>query len=221
MKSFIFPSLAFFISLLFLHSCGFVEETTSTPADSPEGRQKAYILQLDDTDAGMAKKVWAQYIRSHKSRIQRIKRSDVEMARSVDIAGLSGDIDVKSNFVDYSGTTEMQLWFVKNNKYLTPDQDRSSFDAIDRFIDNYFAELEKAQIEEAVKGEKDKLKKLEKELDNLRKNNDKLHRDISKYEDRIKEARIQIEDNLREQDVKNQEIQQQKQIVDRTKSKNL
>src|SRR5699024_2931699 len=143
MKSFTFPSLAFFISALLLTACGFVEETTSTPADSPEGRQKAYIVQLEDTEAGMAKKVWAQYIRNHKSRVQRIKRSEVEMAKSVDISGLSGDIDVKSNFRDYSGATEMQLWFVKNNEYLTPDQDRASFDAIDRFIDVYFTELEK------------------------------------------------------------------------------
>lgn len=221
MKSFFTPIITTFFAILLLNSCGFVEETTSTPADSPEGRQKAYIVQLDNTDPGMAKKVWSQYIRSHKSRVQRIKRSEVEMAQSVDISGLSGDIDVKSNFRDYGGATEMQLWFVKDSEYLTPDQDQSSFDVIDRFIDGYFADLEKAQIEEAVKGEEDKLKKLERDLSNLRKSNDKLHKDISKYEDRIKEARIKIEDNLREQDLKNQEIQEQREIVNKTKSQEL
>ncbi len=202
-----------------LMSCGFAEEMTDRAADSPEGMQQAYVIDLEDTEAAVASKTWEEFMKRYNSRVMRIKGSQVRMSKEVSIAGIPGSIDIKSLFDQSGNNTEMRLWFVQNAKYLTPQSDPRSYDAIDDFIDQYFNELESAQIQIEVDNEQDKLEALEKQLTKLRRDNERLHSDITKAEQTIKDSRIKIEENLQSQDKISDQIQEQKEVVRQTQDK--
>lgn len=207
------------IAAFLLVSCGFAEEMTDRAADSPEGMEKAYVIELDDTEAAVASKTWENFMDQYNSKVTRIKGSQVRMAQNVLISGLPGNVDIKSLFDQTGNNTEMRLWFVKDAEYLTPQTDPQSYDVIDGFIDEYFTRLEAAQIQLEVESEEDKLKNLERDLNRLRKDNEKLHSDITKAEQTIKESRIKIEENLQEQDQLSNKIQEQKEVIRRTQGK--
>ena len=219
--SFKFSHLFLYIPLvaLLMVSCGFAEEMTDRAADSPEGMEKAYVIELDDTEAAVASKTWENFMDQYNSKVMRIKGSQVKMSQNVLISGLSGSVDIKSLFDQTGDDTEMRLWFVKDAEYLTPQTDPQSYDVIDGFIDEYFTRLEAAQIQLEIESEEDKLKELERNLEKLRKDNEKLHSDITKAEQTIKESRIKIEENLQEQDQLADKIQEQKEVVRRTQDK--
>lgn len=200
-------------------SCGFAEEMTDRAADSPEGREMSYVISLDNTNDNVARDTWKNYMSKHKSKVVRIKGSKVNMSKNVAIDGLGGDIDVKSLFEKRGDDTEMRLWFVKDKKYITQQSDPTAYNNIDRFIDQFFTELDAAHVKLEVKNEEKKLDNLEKDLKRLRKDNGKLHDDITKAEQTIKEIRIKIEENLREQDQIADKIQGQRNVIQQTQKK--
>ncbi len=202
-----------------LVSCGFAEEMTDRAADSPEGMEMAYVIDLEGTDASVARKTWEDLMKQNRSKVVRIKGSPVRMSQNISITGIPGSIDIKSLFTPRGESTEMRLWIVQDAKYLTPRTDPQSYDAIDNFIDEYFLRLETAQIQIEVENEEQKLKNLERDLARLRKENEKLHSDITKAEQTIKESRIKIEENLKAQDDMSGKIQEQKEVIRRTQDK--
>lgn len=202
-----------------MFSCGFAEEMTDRAADSPEGREMSYVISLDNTNDNVARDTWKNYMSKHKSKVVRIKGSKVNMSKNVAIDGLGSDIDVKSLFEKRGDDTEMRLWFVKDKKYITQQSDPTAYGNIDRFIDQFFTELDAAHVKLEVKNEEKKLDDLEKDLKRLRKDNGKLHDDITKAEQTIKEIRIKIEENLREQDQLADKIQGQRNVIQQTQKK--
>ncbi len=171
-------------------SCGFAEEMTDRAADSPEGREMSYVISLDNTNDNVARDTWKNYMSKHKSKVVRIKGSKVNMSKNVAIDGLGGDIDVKSLFEKRGDDTEMRLWFVKDKKYITQQSDPTAYNNIDRFIDQFFTELDAAHVKLEVKNE-----------------------------ETIKEIRIKIEENLREQDQIADKIQGQRNVIQQTQKK--
>lgn len=204
------------ITALIAASCGFAEEMTDRAADSPEGMQSAYVIDLDETDVNVATNTWEEFMDQHNSNVMRIKGSQVRMAQDVAISGLTGSVDIKSLFQQSGSNAEMRLWFVQDAEYLTPQSNPQSYDVIDRFIDNYFTELESAQIQIEVENEQEQLEDLENDLAKLRRDNERLHSDITKAEQTIKESRIKIEENLKAQDQMSTKIQEQKEVIKQT-----
>lgn len=219
MKNFTFN--LFYIALIAfsLSSCGFAEEMTDRAADSPEGMERAYVISLDNTDEDVARDSWEEFMEQYNSNVMRIKGSKVHKADNVAIAGLGGSVAIKSLFEQSGDNTEMRLWFVKNQEYLTPQSSPESYDIIDRFIDDYFNQLETAQIQLEVEREEEKLEDLEKELKKLRRVNEKLHDDITEAEQTIKESRIKIEENLKAQDQMAEKMEEQRDVIQETKRK--
>lgn len=207
-----------FLAGSLLTACGFAEEMTDRAADSPEGMEKSYTINLDNTSEDVANEVWDNLMKEHKSRVMRIKGSKVRLAKNVAISGLPSDLTVKSLFEQSGNHTEMRLWFVDGTKYMTPQSDPRAYDIIDRFIDKYFASLETKQIQIEVEKEENKLADLEKELKKLRKDNESLHNDITKAEQTIKETRIKIEENLQAQDQMADKIQEQRNVIQQTQN---
>src|SRR5665811_987204 len=207
------------LSAFLMSSCGFAEEMTDRAADSPEGMDMAYVISLDNTDEDVARDAWEDFMDERNSKVMRIKGSRVHMAKNVAITGLTGDIAIKSLFEKSGDNTEMRLWFVKDQEYITPRSDPAAYDNIDRFIDQYFTKLESAQIQIEVENEQEKLEDLEKELKKLRKDNEKLHDDITDAEQTIKESRIKIEENLQAQDQMADKIQEQRNVINQTQRK--
>lgn len=208
-----------FLAGTLLAACGFAEELTDRAADSPEGMEQSYVINLDNTSVDVANEVWNNLIKEHKSKVMRIKGSKVSLAKDVSITGLPSNLTVKSLFEQRGDHSEMRLWFVKGNDYMTPQSDPAAYDAVDRFVDEYFASLEAAQIQNEVEVEEKKLADLEKELKKVRKDNEKLHDNITKAEQTIKETRIKIEENLRTQDQMADKIQEQRNVIQQTQNK--
>lgn len=219
MNHFILSYLYILTISILLTSCGVTEEMTDRAADSAEGMEKAYVISLDNTNESVARDVWKTFMNQNNSKVARIKGSKVNISQNVSIAGISGAVDIKSLFTKSGDHAEMKLWFVKDNKYMTPQSDPQVYDIIDRFIDEYFTELEAAQVQIEVDNEEDILADMEKDLKKLRKDNEKLHDDITKAEQTIKESRIKIEQNLQEQDQMAEKMEDQRKVIQQTKRK--
>lgn len=218
MKTSIFRISLSFIALFFIQT-SFAQDISERSAESDEGSHNAYIIVIDDLNEKVATDVWEDFIKDHKSKIKRIRKSKVKLAEDVEIPGLSGKVHVKSEIEGLGKSTELKIWFIQNGIYLSSSDQPESYDHIDRFIDNYFVALDVAEVKEEIDNEEDKLKNLEKDLDKLKKDNDKLHKEILKAEETIRLAKEDIETNLLDQKTMEDKIDDQKNVVKQTKDK--
>ncbi|GAA5221797.1 hypothetical protein [Membranihabitans marinus] len=218
MKTSIFRISLCLIAFLFVQN-SFAQDISERSAESDEGPHNAYIIVIDDLNEKVATDVWEDFIKDHKSKIKRIRKSKVKIAEEVEIPGLSGKVHVKSEIEGLGKSTELKLWFIQNGTYLSSTDQPESYDHIDRFIDNYFLALDVAEVKVEIENEENILKNLEKDLDKLKKDNDKLHKEILKAEETIRLAKEDIETNLADQKTMENKIEDQKKMVNQTKDK--
>lgn len=195
------------------------QEITERSAESDEGLNNAFVIVIDNFNDKVAEDVWEEFIKDHKSKVKRIRKSKVKIAEGVLIPGFAGTVDIKSNFEGLGKSTELVLWFVQNGTYLSSSENPENYDNIDAFIDNYFVALDIREINDEIENEEDVLNNLEKDLDRLKKDNEKLHKDIAKAEDVIRQSKEDIEINLADQQAMEVKIEEQKKKLNSTKDK--
>jgi hypothetical protein len=95
------------------------------------------------------------------------------------------------------------------------------FSNVKSFVQNFGTETYRGKVAEQVKSQEKILDNLLNELDKLKKQNEKMHADIKDNEASIINAEVDIKANTRQQELKDEEILQQKNVVNATSDKDL
>ncbi len=171
------------------------------------GTENAYTIQIGGADEKIAEKTLKQFLEPY-GKIKEQKKFKEFQLLTTPIAPVSGssNLDLFVKIQQNGSIVTVTFWARTQTDFINTQRQPEISKKFHNFIQNYQLALEKNIAENAWKLESDLLQKMEKELKKLQESNKNYHHDIQKAKERIAEAEKNIEQNLKQQEVKTQEI---------------
>ena len=144
----------------------------------------------------------------------------IDNAETKEING-NGTVDVYGKAVGKreDGEIKFLVAFDLGVTFLNSTEHKEQYKAAENLVREFAVKATKKSMENVLKDEQKKYKKLEKAQEELVKNNKKLHDDIEQYKAKIKKAEDDIVLNNADQEKKKTEIQAQKKVVEAAEAK--
>jgi len=189
-----------------------------------QGNENAFILSTEGLETKELEDVLKDFLKDYKGRKnpKYDRRSAEYFVDDAEIEGASGNtIDLYAR-INQTGnmSQEVAVWFDLGGAYLSSSAHR---DAADYLRTEWFPELDNRiytrMVEIELDAEEDKLKEFNKEHDSLMKDQKKLEGDIVDYQEKIKQAEKDLEQNAQKQDEILKVIAEQQAAVEAVKKK--
>ena len=103
--------------------------------------------------------------------------------------------------------------------FISEKSDDNKFSKLESFVKDFGVGAYREKVSGQIKAQEKILSGLEGDLNRLKKQNEKMHTDISDNETAIVNSEVDIKANARQQELKNEEIIQQKSVVSSTTDK--
>ncbi len=180
-----------------------------------QGEHNAYIITMEGADRKMVEKTWKDYMKEY-GKVKHDKKSKEYYSVKTDIpfVSRSENLQVFLKYEERRGQTTGYIFFYDGSGFVNPDDYPDESLQAEKFVEEYYYEVEKYVINKFLEDEEDKLKDLEKDLTKLEGKHRDYENDIEKYEKKIVEAEENIEKNLKEQDDMRYAVEKQRQQVE-------
>lgn len=184
------------------------------------GVQNALVVELNGADDKRSEKIWKSFTKEY-GKLQRDKKMDEFFLLDIIIPAIDPEyaVTVFTKFDEYDDMTRASFWFKMDDRFLNSIDDEEEIDGADAFLTDYSIEVEKTVIKDQLDDEEKTLKNFKKDLSKLEKKNQDLLNDIEKAKETIRKAEAQIETNLKDQEMKREEIEGQEKTVDKVSDK--
>jgi len=204
--------------LTFILLCLFFSSQAQVTEDivrMSQGEHNAYIITLEGADRKMTEKTWKTYMKEY-GKVKHDKKSKEYYSVKTDIPFISrsDNLQVFMKYEERRGQTTAYFFFYDGSGFINGDDYPDEALQAEKFVEDYYYEVEKYVISVYLEGEEKQLKKLEKELTKLEGKHRDYENDIEKFEKKIVEAEEKIEKNLKDQDDKRYEVEKQRQQVE-------
>ncbi len=221
MKNFKF-TIAFFVLLCFsfLNLNAQVEEREALMS---LGDQNALVIDIQNVD----KKELESYYKSYFKEFGKVKfnrKANEFYMNEAKIKSISKDkVNVYAKMEELNKAARLYLWVDSGMAIINSGEHEKEFDAASDLLVDFSLHIEKSLIEDELKSAEKTLSKSEKDLSQLEKDNSKYHKAIEDAQKKIAEMEEAIEQNVKDQEAKAQEITIHKEGVEdiRTKLNNV
>lgn len=180
------------------------------------GTQNTLIVSIPNADSDLIEDVWKDYMKEY-GKAKRNRKTKEYFSDDAKIASVGG-----GNTMDiYAWAEDGQLMaaFDMGNGFLSKESHADAYEGAEVFLEEFGNEVTREMIREELKGEEKNLKKVEKKLSGLVKDNEGYHKDIERAKERIAKAEANIEQNLIDQENTQKEIEGQMEVVEKVKEK--
>ncbi len=208
---FLFLNIMLILPGLNLHSQDLVEQK----ATMSNGVHNAFYMEMDGASKKDAEKLWRDYMKPFTKKVNSKKGEFVTEGASIPLINGSSALTLYARFNEGVNLTTIYVWTDLGGVYLNSEDHPSQHAGLQRFMLDYFNNVQKEVILGMLKDEENNLKNLEKDLDRLTKRNDGFHKDIRDAQEKIKMAELNIQQNLKEQDDMHEIIKKQKQKIEK------
>ena len=184
------------------------------------GTHPAYSVVLEGADMKKSEKIWKDYMKPYGKFDKDRKRKELRAA-DLNISSIATDrtFSVTVKLEEQRDQTTVHVFFQSAGKYLDSNSAPEISANLEQFVNRYAYEVQRAVLSEQLKNEEKQLSRLHKDLSKLENKNRGYHDDIQKFEKKIKEAEENIEQNIRDQDEKNYEIVKQQKLIEKMAEK--
>ncbi len=177
-----------------------------------KGQNNSFIMQLPGDDKKLALEVWKDLMKEYKGKVR--KRGGEYVTETDKMTPLgAGPAFVYAKF----DRQEISVWIERDGNFIDTSTDPSSSAFIMELFNDYKFNLRKELALKSVEEQEKQLKSLEKDLYKLEKENQRLHDTIERAKKAIADAEQGIEVNLKNQESKQVEIEDQKTTVQEAK----
>ncbi len=220
-KNFIMKRLILLCSFMCL---GFVfsyaQEINEGAKGMSQGQNNAFTVLLKLTEKKTIQKAWEKYIKKFDGKTKLNKKTGEIFSNDSELENMSANtVDVYAT-VNQKGTgTELTVWFDLGGAYLSSEAHSDKVAVAETLINDFALSVSRAAIEEELKEEEKNLKKVNKDLDILKKDKKNFEDEIEKCKKKIAEAEQGIEENIKAQSDKEDEIKEQEKVVEKVKEK--
>lgn len=165
------------------------------------GTFNSLTVQLPNSSDKVALNVWKDYVKGHGAKAKKVKKSKEYLASGAIIADInnSEEIDIYTRVREKSSNAELTVWFSMGEFYVSSAAFPTDYTAATKFLQDYADEVAKQLVMDELEAEEKVAKKMDSEMNKLKKKNDGYHKDIEKAKKAIAKAEENIEENEREQ----------------------
>lgn len=186
----------------------------------PKGKNNAVSIMLKKTNKKEVEKAWNKYIGDYKGKTKLNKKTNITFTDNAEIKEMSDNtVDVYAQVVEQGADTELVVWYNLGGAYVSSSEHAQAYGKANAMLIEFAGQVSTAAIEELLAEEEDKLKKLEKDQEDLKKDKKGYENEIQKCEEKIAEAKKDISENESAQSAKEEEIGKQQKVVDDIKAR--
>lgn len=209
-----------FITLFFAFSLS-AQEVEETTQDLSVGTQNSYLVEIENADDNMAEDVWKDYIKGMDAKVKKNKKAKEFYTEKVRLNGVNNGnpVDLYMKIYERKGMVQVYVSADRGDAFIGSNDTPDDTEAMRQIVYNYGLEVNRKVTEKEIEEQEKLLKNLRKDLEKLEKKNGNYHNDIKKAEEKIREAEEKIEVNLKDQDMKREEVEAQVKIVEQVVTK--
>jgi len=201
-----------------------VEEVNATMS---QGVNRGFKVLIPETDLKTAQKAWAGYIKDQSGKLEKVKKSDDMVVRSIVLTSVyDRELDVYSIIKQSPEGIYLTAFYHNGSAYINSDMQPEAAEAAKRSLATFATNLAVEAINKQVAAEEKVLAKLEKEKAALVKTKTGYENDIAgaedaiaKANDLIKQRTADLEKNSGEQTDKDSQISEQQKSLEDVKAK--
>jgi len=174
------------------------------------GLKSGYAVNIKGAETGKVERHWKKYLKSAFKGKSDLDRDGEILAESVEIPTVGTAVNIYARVKELNDGASINAYFDTGENYLTSANNAEGHKLIEKLMYDFGVQERKYAIEQEIEDEKKRLKRLEKDLKNLKGDNEKYHNTIEKVKKDILE-------NEQEQVEKNAEISNQSMIIEAIK----
>lgn len=186
------------------------------------GNQSAYYVQVPGSSTKSAEKILKSFLKDQfDAKAKKNKKAKEWFAEKVQLRGVNKGAPVDL-YIKVEGLKDMAaVYFVvdRGDAFISADDTPGDHKPMAQIVQEYGYELKRYVVNEEVEEAEKMLKKLEKELSKLEKKKEGYHDDIKKAEQKIAQAKENIEKNIVDQENKTADIEAQIKAVEEVKAR--
>lgn len=184
-----------------------------------QGEQNALIVTLPDTEEKIVSKEWESFIKDHKGKIRKIKKSSEIFADDAKLEDISNNtVDVYALVSQRGDNTELTVWYDLGGAYLNSETHPDQYKSAMNMLNDFSGIVSKTYIANILQEEQKKLKDMEGALKDAEKSKENSLKDIEKFEQKIEEAKSNIKSAEAQKEEIMKEIESQKMVVKKVKT---
>ena len=204
------------LSILF-NPFGHAQIMESTKVMS-QGDNNALTVKLPDTEVKVVEKEWESFIKGYKGKLRKIKKSSEIFADDAKLENISSNtVDVYALVSERGEDTELAVWFDLGGAYLNSETHPEQYNHAKVMLNEFLGKVSKTYIANLLNEEEKKMKDLEGVLKDIEKSSANSVKDIEKYEEKIQEAKANIEKCKSDKEGALKDIEAQKAVIKKVK----
>lgn len=148
----------------------------------------SYTITIYDTNEKMLERIWKDEIKRKSDKFTN-KRDLVALQAKLPFHDEPMDVHATFDFDKRDNTTRMHVTFLHNGEAVDMDANPETHALAEKMMYDLSVRMNQAVVLEQIEDQENIQKGLEKELDKLRRENDKLHDSILKNQQRLEKAK--------------------------------
>ena len=202
-----------YLSLFLCISLALNAQLSSDHRAMSQGMEEAVILDIESDDQRFIEKCWKEYAKTLRAKPKKDRKSGEWACGRVDLPGAEQGIELFLRIEKGGAGTETLLWGKTGDGFVQAARHPGLFTAMEDMLLDFDLFIRKEKIRLDLDAEEKQLKNLEKELGRLQKDKSRYETEIERAEERIVRAKENIVKNLKDQELKEEEIERQKEKV--------
>lgn len=178
------------------------------------GRQSSFYIEVDGANKKMIESSFKDFMKNY-GKVNYNSKSKEFFLPGLSLPGISSRVDVYASLVEGKNQSTVFAWFDTGSGFVNPNDQPKETEAVKELMTNLYLFAKRRVIEEELKEEEKKLSNLEKELKKLQDKNKGFHNDIEKAKEAIAKAEKNIEENLKQQEIKHEEIKAKEKYIEK------
>lgn len=214
---------SFFLILLFLLPAAFssAQAVVETDRMMSLGSRPGFRLEFVNADAAMVEDMWTDFVRKNfNGRLKKDRRTKELTAINLKSPMLGIDpFTLYTTLEKNGGNVVLTAFFDKGSSFLNRRDDPRGAQEVNNALHQFYFDVRRAVIGREIKAQEEKVRDMETRLKKLQRDNDNLHRDIDNYRARIKKAEEDIVQNQKEQEAAAVDIENMRQQVEQSRQR--
>lgn len=184
-----------------------------------QGVNNAMVIELPDADEKMVKKLWKKFAKDHlRSKVKYVSKQKEFLIADASISGAT-DATAYAKIQEYGNDAELALWINCTEGYVSGYNTPTAAENAKSMLEDFALEVKKEQIQDEIDAEEKRLKKMEKDLKRLVKDNENFHDRIEKAKLQIAENEQNIVQNEKDQESAQVSIEEQLEVIKKVKKR--
>ncbi len=185
-----------------------------------QGSKPGFAMNVSDLDAKETERLWIDYLKDSKAKTKKDRKTNEVFADDASVPAISSNLmDIYATFTERNKQTEIIVWVDLGGAFLARRQHPDKIDAFEQWLNEFGRRARVRKIELEQEAEELVFKDQKKEFDKLIKEEERLKKEIAEAEQRINQAKKELEVNNANQNNRRQEMERQQMKIQEIEAK--